>query len=121
MHGRGAKETGPCPGRDPLAYSCQGCRGLVGGGCGERGEDEQGRLTRGARVAAAASEGGEARGRERRAGWLLGLHELMGRPAATRWRGWSVAGWAMKPSRPSRLRGPLPHFLFLFSFSSSLI
>ena len=31
LRGHGAKETGPCPGRDPLARSCQGCRGLVGG------------------------------------------------------------------------------------------
>ena len=33
-------------------------------------------------AAVTASEGGEARGRERRAGWLLGLRELVGWPAA---------------------------------------
>ena len=68
----------------------------------------------------AASEGGEARGRERRAGWLLGLRELVGWPAAARWRGWPVAGWAMKLSRPGPQRGFLPFLLFLFFFSSPL-
>ena len=32
LRGRGAKETGPCPGRDTLAHPCQCCRGSVGEG-----------------------------------------------------------------------------------------
>ena len=44
------------------------------------------RLTCGAHVAAAASEGGEGRGHERRAGWLLGLREFVGRPTCGRAR-----------------------------------
>ena len=37
-----------------------------------------------ARVAAAASKGGEGRGHERRAGWLLGLREFVGQPTCGR-------------------------------------
>ena len=35
-------------------------------------------------MAAAASEGGEAHGRERCAGWLLGLREFVGQPTCGR-------------------------------------
>ena len=70
-----------------------------------------GRSKRGARVSNAR-------------GWSLGWPcELGGLawPAAARanWAGWLLLR-ASGPSRPG-LRGPLPHFLFLFSFSSSLI
>jgi len=77
-------------------------------------------------VAAATSEGGEVRGCEWHAGWLLGLREFMGRPACGHvcalGRGWQAgwAGWVVKPSRPRPQRGFLPFLLFLFLFSSPL-
>ena len=65
-------------------------------------------------MAVAASEGGEACGRERRAGWLLGLRELVGWPAAARWRGWPVAvRWQAEQAEPTM--GLLSFFIF-FSF-----
>ena len=87
----------PCPGRDPLARPCHRYRALVVRAV-ERGVEKMNRrkLTDGAQQAATA---GEAEG-ARACGWLLGLRELVGRPAAARWRGWPVAGWAVKLSRP---------------------
>ena len=49
------------------------------------------RLTRGAKVAATASE---ADGRAGDAGPQAGPREPSGWPAAARWWGWPVAGWA---------------------------
>ena len=81
LRGRGAKETGPCPRRDPPGPLLLGLSGLGrrrerrGGGrrhCG------RGWLTCGARVAAAAGEVRAACGRERRAGWLHGPRALAG-------------------------------------------
>ena len=79
----------PCPERDPLARPCHRCRPLVARVV-ERGVEKmnRGKLMGGARQAVTA---GEAEG-ARACGWLLGLRELVGRPAAARW---PVAGWAV--------------------------
>ena len=68
-------------------------------------------------MAAAASEGGEARGHERCAGWLLGLRELVGRPAATRWQDWPAAvRWWAEQAEPARPSSSPFSFSVLFSF-----
>ena len=73
LRGRGAKETGPCPGRDPPGPLLPALPGLGrrrerrGGGRRHYG---RGWLTCGARVAAAASEVRAASGRVWRVGWL---------------------------------------------------
>jgi len=108
--GAAPRGQGHASGVTPLARPCHRCRGSVGEGnrrerSGHGVEKMNRRADMRARVAAAASEGGEARGRERRAGWLLGLREFVGRPACgracalgRRWQaGW--AGWAVKPRR----------------------
>jgi len=61
LRGRGAKETGPCPRRDPLARSCQGYRGLVGGASGV-GEEDDTVMACGRRVGSGSSDSKRAEG-----------------------------------------------------------
>ena len=91
--GRGAKgETGSCSRRDPWPAPAiaVGLRSAGGWGVGvEKMTLWTGWLMCGAHVAAAVSEAGRVRGRcaGLLVAGLLGLRELVRRPAASRWRG----------------------------------
>jgi len=71
-------------------------------------------------VAAAVGEARAACGHERRAGWLLGLRELMGRPAAAMCGPTKLGGrvWAdHSAAREAGLASGLSRLLLLFPFS----
>ena len=119
LRGHGAKETGPCPGRDPLARPYQCCRGLVGEG-NRRERSGRGVEKMNRRKAdgwgSAGSDSRRSGGRVGLLGRLVGRTCVLGRREGgwkAGWAGWLARAEQADPARPS---SSLFLFLFLISF-----